>query len=60
VNLNWMQRKIIIIGVYASSESEEVNTKNQFLTNRMIADMENPCSYSVTLMVEQEERLIKK
>jgi hypothetical protein len=27
VNLNWMQRKIIIIEIYAPFEDEEINTK---------------------------------
>jgi len=30
VNINWMQRKVTIIEIYALSEDEEVNTKDHF------------------------------
>jgi hypothetical protein len=30
MNLNWMQRKITIIGLYTPFEDEEINIKDQF------------------------------
>jgi len=43
MNLNWIQRKIIIIGIYAPFEEEKVNFKEQFFTklNTMITDIGN-------------------
>jgi len=67
MNLNWMQRKITIIGIYAPSEDEEVNTKGQFFIklNGMIVDIGNTRKLFLLddfnrfinfLLVEQKER----
>jgi hypothetical protein len=59
-----MQRKITIIGVYALSKDEEVNTKDQFFIklNRVIVDIGN--TRKLFLLDEfnsrKEERLIMK
>jgi len=58
MNLNWIQRKITIVSVYASSEDEELITVDQFFTklNRLISEIEEICFHKVILTIQQKER----